>query len=136
MSVSRLHQRPTGWLLLLSMLWGVLAPLVAQASVSADRDGARIQICTSTGMAWVQVDANQDGPSRSDKGFSNGSMTLMGECAWCVLHGGGGALPTQEAASLPLMSFSQERPHVLVESLAPDAAWLRLPSRAPPPFGA
>ncbi|MDW8337453.1 MAG: DUF2946 family protein, partial [Tepidimonas sp.] len=50
----------------------------------AARAGERVQICTSTGMAWVVLD-----PKSTDGGNpSEGKATLATSCDWCRGHDG------------------------------------------------
>lgn len=73
-------------LALLALLWAALAPALAQMirPGGAARAGERVQICTSTGMAWVVLDPE----SVDDGNPGERKATLATSCDWCRGHDG------------------------------------------------
>lgn len=73
-------------LALLALLWAALAPALAQmiGPGGAGRASERVQICTSTGMAWVVLDPE----SVDDGNPGERKATLATSCDWCRGHDG------------------------------------------------
>ncbi|WP_185969526.1 DUF2946 family protein [Tepidimonas aquatica] len=123
MNALRRHPRAPLVLAMLALLWATLAPTLARAWVPP-APGQAVQICTSTGMAWVVVDP-EPGP------VSKASMAAA--CDWCVLHGGAWLPPTSGGwAHGVLTSASCDD---AVQDAAPQpaaSAWWRPQPHAPP----
>lgn len=126
MGLSPLHRRFSAWLALLALLLGTFAPAVTQAVVAGSERAGWVQICSVSGMAWVQLDASQDG---STSGTTSGNNAASG-CTWCTGHAGGGLppaptvwVPAELAHAQPLQGFVSA---VLAR------AWAPAQSRAPP----
>jgi hypothetical protein len=122
MGLPPLHQRFSAWLALLAMLLGVFAPAVTQAVVAGSERAGWVQICSVSGMAWVQLDASDDGNPSGSNGASG--------CTWCTGHATGDLPPTPTVwvpAALvhtpPLQDFA---------SAVLPRAWAPAQSRAPP----
>lgn len=76
------------WLATLALLWASLSTVLARAWVD---DGAgRIEICTSTGVAWVAV-----GDSVSDDAPFSGLTPI--HCDWCLVSASVLGLPADVA---------------------------------------
>lgn len=118
------HRRWPLALAILALLWSALAPTLARAWAGEPRAGERVQICTSTGMAWVTLDdADEAAPD-------DGAAAMV--CDWCLLHGGVG-LPLAEArAALPPAADSTEPVAHAGRAVAPSLAWWRPQPHAPP----
>ena len=56
MFLSRLQRRFTAWVALLTLVLGALAPTVAQALVAGSDRADWLQVCSVSGMVWVQAD--------------------------------------------------------------------------------
>lgn len=97
MLLSRAHRRFTTWLALLAMVLGALAPTVAQAMVASSERSDWVEVCSVSGMVWVQLDAD----SASDEPAAPDSAVSM-HCPWCTLHGGAAGLPSAEVQVQPL----------------------------------
>jgi len=122
MGLPLFHRRFSAWLALLAMLLGTFAPAVTQAVVAGSERAGWVQICSVSGMAWVQLDANDDG--------STSGNTASGGCTWCTGHAAGGLppapkvwVPAELAHDHPLQGFASA---VLAR------AWAPAQSRAPP----
>lgn len=119
----RRHPRAPLVLAMLALLWATLAPTLARAWVPP-APGQAVQMCTSTGMAWVVVDP-EPGP------VSAASMAAA--CDWCVLHGGAWLPPT--AAGLPRWAIASPGHAHAVQDAAPmrsSGFWWRPQPHAPP----
>jgi Protein of unknown function (DUF2946) len=129
MALFRLHRRFTAWLAALALVMGALAPTVAQAMVSGGDRADWLEVCSVSGMVWVNADTGESGDRQPDGGAPMGGASQ--HCAWCTLHGGAAGLPPADAvAGLP------ERPTDLPPAfyLAPVTAsvWMPAHSRGPP----
>src|SRR5690606_9837763 len=124
MPYARAHRQLTAWLAMLAMVLGALAPTVAQAVVaSSDRDGW-VQVCSVSGMVWVQIDAD---PAEGDSPMTSGSM----DCPWCSVHGGAAGLPPVAASAGPLQQQAEPLP-VYFRTAALRGTWASGLARAPP----
>jgi hypothetical protein len=124
MPYARAHRRLTAWLAMLAMVLGALAPTVAQAVVaSSDRDGW-VQVCSVSGMMWVQIDAD---PAEGDSPMTAGSM----DCPWCSVHGGAAGLPPVSGNAGPLQQQAEPLP-VYFRSVTLRGTWASGLARAPP----
>ena len=128
MSFLRLRRRFAAWLALVAMLLGALAPTIAQARMGGSDRADWLEICTTTGMVWVQADAGElaqkiDGqPAGSD---------ASPHCPWCTLHGGASGLPPVEAVAV-LPAPLAEQPSAFYRAPLTDTVWATARSRAPP----
>jgi Protein of unknown function (DUF2946) len=127
MRLSRVHRRFTAWLAMLAMVLGALAPTVAQAVVvSSDRAGW-VEVCSVSGMTWVQVDADT---ASSDNPSSPGADSAM-HCPWCTLHGGAADLPPESSRVEPLQRPT-EPPPAFSRAVTLSGTWADAHARAPP----
>lgn len=125
----RLHRRVTTWLALLAVVLGALAPTVTQAMVAGQPKADWLEICSVTGMVWVQPDTGATADALPD---DSAPQAATPHCSWCMLHGAA-------AAPWPAAEFSPPLPDRLTDLppafyLAPQTAsvWLPTQSRAPP----
>lgn len=65
------------WLTVLLAVLGAVMPAISHA-LAGDKTAAAMEVCTSTGMAWV--DAHGDGEAASGQDAAMLSM----ECPWCL----------------------------------------------------
>ncbi len=112
-------------LALLALLWAALAPTLARAWAGEPRAGERVQICTSTGMAWVALDA------AGDAAPDDGAATAM-VCDWCLLHGGLGLPSSVGCVGLAPAADPLALVAHTARPAAPPRAWLRPQPHAPP----
>ena len=124
MGLPLLHRRFSAWLALLAMLLGTLAPAVTQAVVAGSDRAGWVQICSVSGMSWVQLDA-------SDQGSPAGNASGSG-CTWCTGHAVGGLPPTPVCWVPP--SAAAVAPALAQVSAVLVPEWTPLQSRAPPTF--
>lgn len=124
MGFSVLHRRFSAWLALLALLLGALAPVATQAVVAGSERAGWVQICSASGMAWVQLDAGEDGP-RSDNHVASG-------CTWCTGHVVGG-LPPAPAVWVAAEMAGARLPQEFVSAVVVPP-WAPAQGRAPPAF--
>lgn len=115
---------------MLAMVCGALAPTVAQAVVASQGGAGWVQVCSASGMVWVQASAADvaDGEALVNAGESLSDASR--HCPWCNLHGTAGLPPAQ----LPPMAWAPQAdpPRAHTPGLTPATFWPAAPSRAPP----
>lgn len=124
MGLSLFHRRFSAWLALLALVLGAFAPAVTQAVVAGSDRAGWVQICSVSGMTWVQVDAGDAGPTSGNPAGSG--------CTWCTGHAAGG-LPLAPLSWAPLSSAAVA-PRWANASVVLALVWTPLQSRAPPVF--
>jgi len=130
MSVFRTHRRFTAALTLLVMLLSVLLPTVAQAVVRASGQAHWVQVCSTSGMVWVNA-VNSAEPSEHAPSPAGPLGDWSQQCPWCALHGGAAGLPTQDWALAGFTAATEGLP--AWGSTAPvSAIWAVAHARAPP----
>lgn len=129
MFLSRLHRRITTWVALLTLVLGALAPTVAQALVAGGDRSDWMQVCSVSGMVWVQADTGEVRDQQPDGGAPMADASQ--HCPWCTLHGGAAGLPVAQA--LPDLSprLTDLPPAYYCAPLAA-TVWAAAQSRAPP----
>lgn len=122
-----MRQRPLvspfiAWLALLASLLGALTPAISQAVVAGGERAGWVQVCSVTGVAWVQHGDADPGAPEDNKGAVG--------CAWCAGHGAA-ALPPAPSPWRPVEAAAAfaERSPVSAELRRP---WAHALSRAPP----
>lgn len=129
MFLSRLHRRITTWVALLTLVLGALAPTVAQALVAGGDRADWLQVCSVSGMVWVQADTGEVSDQQPDGGAPMGDASL--HCPWCTLHGGAAGLPVAQA--LPeLPPRLTDLPPAFYRAPLAATVWATAQSRAPP----
>lgn len=131
MSLLRVHRRLIAWLAMLALGWAALAPAMAQAVVAASDDEGWVQLCTTTGMVWVQ----SGGPAAADGSTpaapaSDDAPTM--NCPWCTLHGGADTFVPPAPVALPVPERLADMPPAFYRAPTTSFAWAAHPSRAPP----
>ncbi|MBU4518359.1 MAG: DUF2946 domain-containing protein [Gammaproteobacteria bacterium] len=123
----RAHRRLTSWLAMLVMVFGVLAPAVAQAMVASSDRADWVEVCSASGMLWVKA----DGSGAVDAGMDEPMSDASQHCPWCNLHGGAAGLPPVahvagflDAPADPVPAFSR--------ASEPSAVWAAPQARGPP----
>ena len=125
----RTQHRVTAWLAALAVLWGALLPVLSHAVVANQAVGnGWVEVCTATGMAWVN---STDGQATPESG-SPARTTGMSGCDWCATHSPLTGLP---AVSLPAVApfvFGVDVPAAFLHAPRPLFVWAAAQSRAPP----
>lgn len=129
MRLTRTTHRFAAWLAMLAMLLGALAPTVAQAVVAAQGGPGWVQVCSASGMVWVQADAI-DGDNNAVADVGKSMADASRHCPWCNLHGAVGLPPA--AVHTPLLAPNAEPPPEPFRSALPALPWPAAQSRAPP----
>ncbi|MGV3728690.1 DUF2946 family protein [Hydrogenophaga sp.] len=128
MFLTRTTRRCATWLAMLAMVMGALAPTVAQAVVASQGGAGWVQVCSASGMVWLQADAI-DGDSAL--GDASESMTdASRHCPWCNLHGATGLPPSPTLT--PLLAPVAAVPQVPPSPVSFATFWPAAPPRAPP----
>ena len=127
MLFTRSTHRLTAWLALLAMLWGALAPTLAQAAVASSGSPAWVEVCSTSGVVWVRVDAGNESPASTPAPMQGASSS----CAWCLPQGAMG-LPPTATETVVAVQAPDAVPGVAFESILPSAVWSTAQSRAPP----
>lgn len=110
------------WLAVLLALCGSLLPSLSHA-LSASKSAAALEVCTSTGMAWVDVHGS---------GAEDSAQPM--ECPWCLLSAAS-ALPVPGALeALPIEAVAHPAPVARLPFFRLAFAALAPPSRGPPAF--
>lgn len=127
MFASRTLKRLGTWLAMLAVVWGALAPTLAQAVVrSAPTPGdGWVEVCSVSGMVWVSLDTGEQ------QAVPHTGVSDEPSCAWCALHGGAAGSPATQAqwpVSLALSDF----PPAFYQAPVTPAVWHSALSRAPP----
>jgi hypothetical protein len=132
MPFTRIQRRFTAWLAMLAMALSVLAPTLAQATGASMDRGGWIQVCSASGMFWIQADgAGLDGSSSAPEGSLMADAGM--QCPWCQLHSPAAGLPTA-LASLALAAAPVQLPGDAMAAPPPADVWIAAPARAPPRF--
>lgn len=124
MPFSRATRRFAAWLAMFAMLLGALAPAVAQAVVASQGGPGWVQVCSASGMMWVEADALED--PAAGKPMADASR----HCSWCSLQGAAGLPPAPSPAAA--LDLPAEPPKAHFRSASPAAPWPSAQSRAPP----
>jgi hypothetical protein len=125
----RLTHRWPFWLALIAVLWTSLSPALARVWVDAVTE--RVEICTSTGVVWVSVEAPTDGTA-DPGGSPAGAATVGMACDWCLLHAGAWDIPpgARVVPVDPVAAHTLARASILLAF--DDELWWRPLSHAPP----
>jgi len=117
---------------MLAMALSVLAPPLAQAAVtSMDRSGW-IQVCSVSGMFWIQADSV--GADDATSAPEDLPVTSTGmQCPWCQLHSPA-AGPPSASASLAMAVAPAPLPGNAMAAPPPPGVWTGASARAPPRF--
>ena len=130
MPLTRVQRRFTAWLVMLVMALWVLAPTLAQAVVARSDQGDWVQVCSASGMFWIQVDrVGLDDASPASDGLPTASMGM--QCPWCQLHSPAAA-PSPASTSLALTAAPAQWLGDASAAPPPPGIWPAAPARAPP----
>lgn len=129
MFLTRLHRRFTAWVALAALVLGALAPTVSQAMATSGDRADWLQVCSVSGMVWVQADTGEVRDQLPDGGapISDASQ----HCPWCTLHGGAASLPVVQTR-LDLPPRLTDLPPAFYRAPLATTAWAPPQSRAPP----
>lgn len=112
------------WLAIFAVLWTSLSATLAQAWVEG---GDRVAVCTSTGVAWVQID---DSGAAADE-TSQAAARNTG-CVWCLSGVGAWDLPPAHRSFIPSTSGGVHWAAVAVRPAIDAGRWWHPQLRAPP----
>jgi hypothetical protein len=129
---TRTHKRLSAWLAMLAMVWGALAPTLGQAAAreALSPDSGWVEVCSTTGMVWVHLDSGAERTGEHPGGAGN-AMSVMTDCALCLLHGAtAGAAPVGALVLLPF--HTQALLPVVPTAPALATVWPGALLRAPP----
>ena len=129
MSTRRCSHRFTAWLAALAVLLGALMPVLSHA-VAAHQVGSSgwVEVCTATGMAWVN---SMDNEATPDADSPAKGMNMAG-CDWCATHSPLASLPTVAQPLATPLAFGPQVPVAFLQAPRPLFVWAAAQSRAPP----
>lgn len=127
MPFSRTRRRFAAWLALIAMVLDALAPAVAQAVVASSDRAQWVEVCSASGMIWIQPDADATAAGSSSVPGVGAAMS----CPWCTLHGGAADLPPAMVLSAPLPRLT-EPPPVFFRAVTLTGIWVVAQARDPP----
>ena len=117
---------------MLAMALSVLAPTLAQATVASMHRGGWIQVCSASGMFWIQADSvGADGALSAPDGPPMAGMGM--HCPWCQMHSPVAA-PPPAPASLAMAAATAQLPGDAMATPPPPGVWTAALARAPPHF--
>ena len=129
MFTSRAQHRFTAWLAALAVLWGALLPVLSHAVVANQAVGnGWVEVCTATGMAWVN---STDGQATPESG-SPARTTAMAGCDWCATHSPLAGVPTVAQPLVAPLAFGPQVPAAFLQAPRSLFVWAAAQSRAPP----
>jgi len=131
MFTRRVHRRLTAWLAALALLCSGLLPVLSHAVVASSGPGQGwVEVCTVSGMAWVQqADGDADSSGLSS---TPGTDLSMARCDWCATHSPTTGLPPVAASALVLPLAGTDVPPAFLHAPRPLFVWASAHSRAPP----
>jgi hypothetical protein len=129
MLLSRLYRRFTAWVALLALVLGALAPTVTQAVVMGGDRADWLQVCSVSGMVWVQAQTGEVSDQQPEGGAPMSDATQ--HCAWCTLHGGAAGLPAAQLQP-ELPARPTDLPSAFYFAPLVATVWAPAQSRAPP----
>lgn len=100
------------------------AQLAAQAMWASGQATNMVEVCTSTGMVRVAIDAADDLDDAGSSAFAQ-------SCPFCLLHDGQ-AMPPPSATAFPLTESYAGMPPAFYQATHTSAVWLAALSRGPP----
>ena len=124
----------------MAMVLGSLLPALSHAVVSAPAAGQGwVQVCTVSGMAWVQQlpAATADSATANDTAIdsatdSSAAPVGMGQCSWCATHGHLAGLPNVAQPLVLPQVFAASVSSAFLQAPRPLFVWAAAQSRAPP----
>ncbi len=138
----------TAWLAALAVLCAGLLPLVSHAVVPhLQAQAGMVEVCTVTGMAWVNVgagvgvdgQAGAQAPAASLAAKPGGSPTAplspdmaMGHCDWCATHAPALGMPPPVATAQLPPAVLAAQPPAFWQAPRLLFAWAAAQPRAPP----
>lgn len=142
MFARRTLRHVTAWLAALAVLMAALLPALSHAVTArqAAANGGLIEVCTASGMAWINlgtasvpgVDAVSGAqPNLSENTLPADTGMVMAGCDWCATHAPGWSLPPVVALSLPPVQLA-DVPLAFLHAPRLLAVWASAHSRAPP----
>jgi len=125
-SLASLRRARWIWLAVLLAVFGAVMPSVSHALSGAP--STAMEVCTSTGMAWVDV----HGPSGDASGQEAAAQSM--DCAWCLLSGAPVFPAPHAVAALSVEPGALPAPVAQLPFFRLAFAALAPPPRGPPVF--
>lgn len=129
MPFTRATRRLAAWLTMLAMVLGALAPTMAHALVAAKGGPDWVEVCSASGMVWVQIDG-EGAAHAADESGEKSLADAPRHCPLFNLHGTAGLPP----APLHPMALAPRagQPPAPFQPVLTAAYWPASHSRAPP----
>lgn len=93
---------------MLAVVFGALAPTLAQAMVAATNKAQWVEVCSASGMVWLKADGSDATGLASTPGAPMSDAAQ--HCPWCSFHGASPGLPPGTALPLPTVSAEHAVP--------------------------
>jgi len=129
MLFNRTRRQLTAWLAMLVMVFGALAPAVAQAVVASSDRTDWVEVCSASGMLWVRADTGESAGAEHDGPVPMSDASQ--HCPWCSLHGGAADLPPVIAVAEPPPRQTDLLP-TFFRAVTLSGTWAVAHARAPP----
>jgi len=119
------HRIVQVWVVMLTFLFGVLAPTVSRAIEYRQGLSDSIEICTTSGSKLIKLDS--DGKRQSTP-----AMAGMDHCMYCTTHTDVHALPGPAALVIAALAGRDVYPSLYYSAAVTPHAWSAAYPRAPP----
>jgi len=130
MRLASRHQRFTAWLAMGLLVLGACLPLASQVWLSSQSAPHWVQICTGTGMVWVQLGDTSD-PTTQPADPSAEEQPL---CPWCLVCQASVALNPGTAKPAPVVAHAVGLGHLTRAPPLSSVSWHPVQPGAPPAF--
>ncbi|MET0961280.1 MAG: DUF2946 domain-containing protein [Noviherbaspirillum sp.] len=128
--MNTLTRRCAAWAACLAILMAALAPSISHAlSVSRGADIAWMEVCSTSGLKFVEAAASQDEAAPSS---SSDSMTQSAHCPFCSTHAASFCLPPAAVGAFPIAGNARMMPFLFYQAPGPQFIWSGALSRGPP----
>lgn len=126
----RVFRRLFGWIALLAILGGALAPAISHMADHDRADKAVLEVCTAEGARMVTMHGDAD-PVKNDKPLH----FSLEHCPFCIPHAGSlGLLPSSVLVFHLPADGAQYFPPLFLSAPYPLFVWASAQPRAPPVF--
>lgn len=112
------------WLVMLTFLFGVLAPTVSRA-LEYRQGSNSIEICSASGTKLIKLD-------RDSQPEPSSPLSGMDHCLYCTAHSHPAGVPVTTAPVLPLLAGRDIYPALYYDAAVTQLVWSAAYPRAPP----
>lgn len=130
MRLASRHQRFTSWLAMGLLVLSACLPLASQVWLSSQSAPHWVQICTGTGMVWVQLGDSSD--ATVSPGDPSGEEQSL--CPWCLVCQASAALKPGAAHPIPVVAHVVGHGYLTRAPPLSSVSWHPVQPGAPPAF--